>query len=117
MPAGARADSLANLGEDVRRRCIVYVLGRVEPQPIEVKLVDPIPGIGHDEVADTVALFSVVIDRGSPLRPSSGQIGRRELGQIVPVRTQMVVDDVQNDTDPEGVRAVDECAKIVGCPV
>ena len=43
-----------------------------------------------------------------------GEIVRRELGQVVAVGPEMVVDDVENDAEAERMGAIDERAKIVG---
>ena len=42
---------------------------------------------------------------------------RRELSEIVAVRTKVVVDDVEDDAELESVRRVDERAKVVGSSI
>ena len=98
-------------------RSIENLLRRVEPQPVEMILVDPIARIGDEEFAHRPGIGTVEIDRLAPfVVVAIGEISRGERFEIVPVRAEMVVDDVEDDGDPESMGAVDEAAEIVGRP-
>ena len=94
-------------------RSIENCLRRVEPQPVEMILVDPIAGIGDEEFAHRARIGTVEIDRLTPfVVVAIGEISRGEQFEIVSVRAEMVVDDVEDDGDAEGMGAVDEAAEI-----
>src|SRR5208282_4399973 len=76
-------------------------------------LVDPIARIGHEEFAHRARTETVKIDRLTPVVVVAiSEISRGEQFEIVSVRAEMIVDDVENDGDPKSVGAVDEAAKI-----
>ena len=76
-------------------------------------LVDPIARIGDEEFARRAGIGTVEIDRLAPfVVVAIGEISRGEQFEIVSVRAEMVVDDVEDDGDPESMGAVDEAAKI-----
>ena len=96
-------------------RSIENCLRRVEPQPVEMVLVDPVAGIGDEELAHWARIGTVEIDRLAPVVVVAvSEISRGEQVEIVSVRAEMVVDDVEDDGDPEGMGTVDEAAEIVG---
>ena len=45
-----------------------------------------------------------------------GEVVVGELAEVVAVRAEMVVDDVEDDAEAERVGAIDEAAKVVGLP-
>ena len=114
--AASRRSHLPNDGgEDMVVRSIEDLLRRVEPQPVEMIFVDPIAGIGDEEFAHRTGIGAVEIDRLAPfVVVAIGEISRGERFEIVSVRAEMVVDDVEDDGDAERMRAVDEAAEIVG---
>src|ERR1700745_1659932 len=94
-------------------RSIENCLRRVEPQPVEMILVDPIACIGDKEFARRAGIETVEVDGLTPfVVVTIGEISCGEQFKIVSVRAEMVVDDVENDGDPKSVGAVDEAAKI-----
>src|ERR1700730_3930897 len=100
-------------GDNMIFRSIENCLRRVEPQPVEMILVDPIARIGDEEFARRPGIGTVEIDRLTPfVVVTIGEIGLGERFEIVSVRAEMVVDDVEDDGDPESMGAVDETAKI-----
>ena len=116
--ARRRADAPADLRQEVRRGVVVDGVGGVEPQPVELVLVDPVAGVGQEELADPTAARAVEIDRLAPVGlVSIGEVGVRELRQVVSVRPHVVVDDVEHHAETKAVRAIDEGAQIVGRPV
>ena len=100
-------------GDNMIFRSIENCLRRVEPQPVEMILVDPIARIGDEEFARRPGIGTVEIDGLTPfVVVAIGEIGLGERFEIVSVRAEMVVDDVEDDGDPESMGAVDEAAKI-----
>src|SRR5437764_6145 len=100
-------------GDNMIFRSIENRLRRVEPQPVEMILVDPIARIGDEEFARRAGIGTVEIDRLTPfVVVPIGEIGLREQFEIISVWAEMVVDDVQDDGDPESMGTVDEAAEI-----
>src|SRR6202521_1389406 len=76
-------------------------------------LVDPIARIGDEEFARRAGIGTVKIDGLTPfVVVAIGEISRGEQFEIVSVRAEMVVDDIEDDGDPESMGTVDEAAKI-----
>ncbi len=113
-----RAGRLAHATRDRRQ----YVVGRivnnrmdgVDPQTIDVELVDPIAGIGDEELADRAAMLGVEVDRLAPIGAMPlGGVFTGELSEIIAGRTEVVVNHVENHADLEPMSLVDEPAEIV----
>ena len=101
-------------GENMVFRSIENCLRRVEPQPVEMILVDPIARIGDEEFAHWAGIGTIEIDRLAPLVVVAiSEISRGEQFEIVSVRAEMIVDDIEDDGDAEGMSAVDEAAEII----
>src|SRR5271156_429289 len=76
-------------------------------------LVDPIARIGHEEFAHRARTGTVEIDRLPPVVVVAiSEISWGEQFEIISVRAEMIIDDVKDDCDPEGVSAVNEAAEI-----
>src|SRR5271163_1668230 len=76
-------------------------------------LVDPIARIGDEEFAHRAGTETVKIDRLAPVVVVAiSEISRGEQFEIVSVRAEMIVDDVEDHGDPESMGAVDEAAEI-----
>ena len=74
-PLAAARTAPADLGEDVRRGSgvVVDVLRGVEPQAVEVELVDPVGGVGDEELADRPGVGAVEVDRLAPVGLVAGR--------------------------------------------
>ena len=79
-----------------------------------MKLLDPVPGVRDEKLTNRPCIVAVEIDRVSPIGRGAAEVARRELGEIIPVRAEVIVDDVEDHAELEPVRGVDERAKIVG---
>src|SRR3954453_10015471 len=109
LPAARRfVRALHDLPED---RVVGDRLRRIEPQSVEIKLVDPVRGVLREEFAHALRL---VIQLVAPFVLAVGEIERREPAEITAVRTEMVVDDVEDHGESELMRRVDEAAEVVG---
>ena len=114
----ARTDAFGDLVEDVGTAVVLDRMHRVEAQPVEVELVDPVFGVLDDEIADRARVRTVVIDRVAPRRlvTAGEKVGRVE-PQIVPVRAEVIVDDVEQNRDAAPMRGLDEGLEPLRAPV
>ncbi len=105
-------------GQEMVGGVVVYALGRVEAEAVEVEFLDPGARIGEEELAHGRRARPVEVERLAPVRPVPvREVVRREVLQVVAVRSQMVVDDVEDDREPVPVGVVHEAAQIVGLAV
>src|SRR5690242_12234126 len=65
-PTRRRSYPADDRGDNVIFRAIEYLLRRVQPQPIEMILVDPIAGIRQEELAHRAGIKAVEVDRLAP---------------------------------------------------
>ena len=65
--------------QDMIARCVENLVSCVKPQTVKVEFLDPIPGIGGDELTDRPAVRAIEIDCVSPIRLGLRDIVRREL--------------------------------------
>ena len=94
-----RRTSLArDRGENMVGRLVVDILRCVEPQPVELILLDPVRDVRQYELAYRAGVLAIEIERRSPVGLIAVcEVVGRELGQIVPVWAEMVVDHVEDD--------------------
>ena len=112
------AYATADRREDVVVGGVVNRLGRVEAQAVEVELVDPVSGVGDEELAHGTRIGAVEVEGVAPLVGVAGAVVvGRELPMKRPVGTEVVVDDVENHPEAQRVGAVHETTKIVGLAV
>ena len=79
-----------------------------------MELLDPCAGIGEEELAHRSRAGAVEVDGLPPVRGVPvGEVVRRELLEVVAVRPEMVVDDVQDDGQPMAMRLIHEPAQVV----
>src|SRR5215831_8567822 len=103
----ASASSFAHLpgdgGEDVVGGGIIDVLGGIEAQAIEMELVDPIRGVGDEELTDRTGERAVEVDRLAPIRGIAvREILCRVLFEIVSIWPDMIIDHVEDHPQPHG---------------
>ena len=83
-------------------------------RPSTVEFVDPIAGVGDDELADRAGILAVVIDGVAPVGVMLlREIVVGELAEVIADRAEMVVNHVQHHAQADAVGRVDEAAKIV----
>jgi hypothetical protein len=72
---------------------------RVEAEPVEVKLLDPVATIRDEKFADWPGIRAVKINRVAPFVAfSADQIIVGKTSQIISVGAKVVVNDIKNDT-------------------
>src|SRR5262245_9133235 len=80
-----------------------------------MKFIDPIAGVGDEVFADGAGVLPAEINRGAPIgRVAVGEVVFGEIPQIVPVRSQVVVYDVEDHAEADRMGAVDEASEVVG---
>src|SRR5262249_37530142 len=112
-----RMDGRGDLRENVCGGKIEDAVNRVQPKAIEVALAHPVEGVVDEIAADFVALWPIEVDRFTPRRAVAVGEVRREFGQVVPFRPEVVVDDVENDREPNAVSPIDEAPQSIGAPI
>ena len=106
---GARP--LAQLREDGARGGVLDGVDRVEAEAVEAVLAQPGEGVVDHQIAH---LGHGEVDAIAPgAAPLGGEVGR-EFGQVVPLRAEVVVDDVEHHRETETVGAIHERAQVVG---
>src|SRR5206468_177341 len=72
----------------------------------------------NEKLANRPRTSTVEVDRFSPfVLVAIGEICRRKLLEVVAVRTEVVVDNIEYDAEAQCMCAIDESAEVVGCAV
>ena len=101
----------------VHRAQVHDPVGRVEPETVEVELVDPVHRVVHQIAADLVAVGPVEVE---PLAPGGAvavaEVGA-ELAEVVPLGAEVVVHHVEQDGQAGPVGRVHQTAQPLGAAV
>ena len=104
-----------HLGEQVSWRLVDERPAGIHPQSVDVVLADPVSRVLDEELAHGAARLAIQVHRRAPRGSMRlGQIPRAETGEMRAVRSGMVVDDVEENGEAKGVRAVDEPPQGIG---
>src|SRR5262245_2075300 len=83
-----------------------------------MEFIDPVAGIGYEKFPDPGGVVAIEINGLTPLVcVSIRKVCGGELRQIISIRAEMVINDVEDDAETELVCTIDEGAKIVRCSV
>ena len=105
-------------GHNMLRRVVDDGLNGVEPQSVDMELVDPIAGVADKEIADRAGRGGVEVDRFAPLGVMLlGNVVARVEPRVVTHRTEVVVNHIEQHAEPAAVGRVDKATKIVGLAV
>ena len=96
--------------QDVDRAAVVEGLDGVQTQAVDAVVGDPLLGVVEHEAAHEVRAGPVQVDRRPPVGGDVAEVGA-ELGQVVPLGAEVVVDDVEDHGQPRLVAGVDEAAE------
>jgi hypothetical protein len=111
----AGADAGGGLGEQGGVGGVLDLVDGVEAQAVEAELVDPHHRVVDEEVAHGAL---AVVDGRAPGGLALGvEELRRVEAEVVPVRSEVVVDDVEQDHQAAGVGGVDEALEALGAAV
>ena len=102
-----------DVGQNVPGRDVDDRLDRIQPQAVQPELVDPQADVVDDEPADLVAAARVDVEPVAPRRADAAGEVRAELGQVVALRPEVVVDAVHQHRQPHPVGGIDQPAE--GC--
>src|SRR6185312_5757302 len=84
-------------------------------QTIEVVLANPVLDIPGEKVAHWPAVLAVEVDGVSPLRRLLAmEVVVGELRQIIPIRTDVVVHNIENHSQADAVSVINKAAEVVG---
>ena len=116
MPVGrSGAHPLGKLLQQVLRAVVEDGMHRVQPQAVEVELLDPVEGVVDHEFAHRAAVWPVEIDCRAPWRlVTIGEGLRRDRVDISAFRSEVVVDDVEQHHQPAGVGGFDQRLQVLG---
>ena len=115
---GPGADALGELLEERMGRLVDNGVRGIEPQPVDVILVDPVEGVVDEEVAHLALAGAIEVQRRPPRRAvHRREDRRRERGEVRAIGAKVVVDDVEQHRQAEAVRGVDERAQVVGSSI
>src|SRR5262249_34550556 len=91
------------------------LLRRIKPQAIKMKFFDPVACVRQEEFSDSCGIIAIKVDRIAPfVLISVGEVSFRKLLQVIAIRSEMVVDDVEHHSEAHTVRTINEGPKIVG---
>ena len=112
--AGSLAHRLGKFGQDMLVAFVEQRLHSVDTQPIDVKVSDPIGSIADNKVAHGAGAFAVIIEGGAPFVFVAGGEEVLAVGAEMVAHAHMVVNDIKDHPEPEGMGAIDEAAHGVG---
>ena len=114
LAADDPAHGRRELGQDVRLARVADRVHGIEPEAVEAVLLEPVERVVDEEVAHRAVRE---VDRGAPGRVHVAvEELRRQQRQVVAVGPEVVVDDVEEDHQPEAVGLVDQALEVVGLP-
>ncbi len=110
-----RAHCLGDLAQDRALAVVADGVDSVEAQPVEMKLLEPVERVLDVEFAHRLRRLAVKIDRRAPRRVVAlGEEMLRVDVEVVPLRPEMVVDDVEEHGEVARMTGVDEALQILG---
>ena len=90
----------------------------IETQAVEVILVDPVAGVGCYKLAHRTAVLAIEVDCLAPIGlVFLAEVGARKCTQIISIRSEVVIDDIEDNGDSMLVRGIDKRAHVVRCAV
>ena len=105
---GALADRGTEVLQKGLGRMIDDGMHRIDPQRIDMELVDPHESVLDEIAPHVIAVGTIEIHGLAPRRlVAVGEVGS-EFAEVVPFRSEVVVDDIEDDGEIVGVRRVDQ---------
>ena len=102
------ADRGAQLLEKVNRRRVEDRMDRVDTQSVHAIVAEPHQRVVAEKSPDFVAIRIVEVNRIAPWRAIAICKVRTELREIISLRPQVIVNDVENNAELMTVRRIDE---------
>ena len=95
---GAPPERQAQLFEEGPGRVIENSMDGVKAQSVDLELADPEQGVIDEEAPNLIAMWAVEVERRTP----RSLVALREIGtelcEIVTLRAQVVIDDIEDDS-------------------
>ena len=116
LPVGdLAADCLCQLAENIGLAVVVDRVDGIEAEPVETIFFEPIESVVDHEVAHRPAQRSVKIECCAPWRmvPLGEEI-RRDRREIIPLRAEVVVDDVEENGEAALMASLDQPLEVLG---
>jgi hypothetical protein len=113
-PVAELRDERAELAPERHGRGVDDAVDRIEPQRIDVVLVEPVQRVAAQEAPHLVAAGPVDVDRRAPRGVVAVAHVRREPLEVVALGAEVVVDHVEHDRETPRVAGVDEPSQTVG---
>ena len=117
MDVSARAQLAANPFGEFRQQMARAVvddrMDGIQPQAVEMELLEPIKRVVDHELADVSRIRAVVVDGSTPWRLVPLGEQRRVAAEVVALGAEVVVDHVEEDHQPAPVGGVDESLEIL----
>ncbi len=104
------------LGQEWTCAAVDQLVDGVEAQTVDVEIDEPLQGVLDQVAPHRVGTGTVQVDRRTPRGPVAVRQVGREVGQHVALGTQVVVDDVEYDSEATLVAGTDEIRKPAGPP-
>src|SRR5437762_11879273 len=90
-------------------------MNRIEPQAIEMELLNPVESVMDDKLAHRAAVGPVKIDRGAPrCAMTIGKGLRRDRMDVRALWAEMIVNDVEQHHQPARVRRFHQIFQVLG---
>ena len=114
-PDSCRPHPFSNVFEQMLRAVIEDGVHRVQPKAVEVKLLDPVESIMNDKLAHGAAVGPVKIDCAAPRRlVAVGKSLRRDRMNVSALRTEVIVNHIEQHHQPAAVCGFDQRFQILG---
>jgi hypothetical protein len=119
LPVRKRAaNAFGQLPQHMHRGEVYDGVHRVEAQPVEVKLLDPVQRVMNEVFANRVGSLAVHVDRAAPrCLVTVGEKLRRDCLQERRFRTEMVVDHIEQNHQAAAMRGVDQRFQVFGATI
>ncbi len=108
-----RLHLFGDLVDHVRRGVVDDGVNGVEAQPVEVVFLQPVERVVNGEGAQERRVSAVVVEAGAPGGLVALGEDRAEEREVIPLGTEVIVDDVEQHLDPVAVRRVHEQLQVL----
>src|SRR4051794_5599965 len=100
------------------RTVVKYGVNRVQPQAVDMELLDPVECVADEEVPHCIAARAIEVDSRAPRRfVPLGEEARSIKGQVIPVGPEVVVDTIEKHHQTARMSRLDQCFQILGAAI
>src|SRR5579862_8540048 len=91
--------AVGELSQDMNGAGIEDAVNRIQPQGVDVIFSEPIERIFDEEAPHAIAARTVEVDGLAPGSSVAGSEIGTKLGEIIPFRSEVVINDIQHDCE------------------